>query len=352
MAAASSNAVAGEASRRRHFAYLDGLRGVAAIAVVWLHAADVFELAWVPIHAGLAVDFFFCLSGFVIAYAYDERLCRDMRFGDFLARRIIRLYPLILFGVGLGLSLKLAQGAPGSAASVDALTAALLIPIGLVDGRVAYPTNYPMWSLFFEITMSAAYGLLAKRLDLRAIVLTSLFAGIALGAMVLLAGQVTGFGFKGIPQFLIGFVRVSYPFLMGVALYRFKLHEGRGLPPWLVTLIVSAILLAPIGEAGWFEATAAIVLLPIIVALGARVRPGRWDAAWSKLGELSYPLYLVHLPVLVYVASVAPHSLQMAMTACFVAVIASVGVLKYYDEPVRNWFTRLAQSKARTASLA
>jgi len=64
---------------RQHFEILDGLRGVAAIAVVIFHFMEIT----IPdpknnfiAHAYLAVDFFFCLSGFVIAYAYDDRLSK------------------------------------------------------------------------------------------------------------------------------------------------------------------------------------------------------------------------------------------------------------------------------------
>src|SRR3954471_17427791 len=62
---------------KQHFEILDGLRGVAALAVVIFHFME-----WVYTdpsknfigHGFLAVDFFFCLSGFVIGYAYDNRI--------------------------------------------------------------------------------------------------------------------------------------------------------------------------------------------------------------------------------------------------------------------------------------
>ena len=76
---------------KRHFAILDGLRGVAALAVVIFHFMEwVFtdpSLNFIG-HGFLAVDFFFCLSGFVIAYAYDHRI-KNMGLGRFFRARLI-----------------------------------------------------------------------------------------------------------------------------------------------------------------------------------------------------------------------------------------------------------------------
>src|SRR5215510_2853156 len=90
---------------KKHFEILDGLRGVAALAVVIFHFME-----WVfpdPSknfigHGFLAVDFFFCLSGFVIGYAYDSRIGK-MGVGEFFKLRLIRLHPLVIFGSVLGL---------------------------------------------------------------------------------------------------------------------------------------------------------------------------------------------------------------------------------------------------------
>ena len=62
-----------KASGAAHFLALDGLRGVAAFAVVLYHLGEVFGPP-IPVNAPLAVDFFFMLSGFVLAHAYGERL--------------------------------------------------------------------------------------------------------------------------------------------------------------------------------------------------------------------------------------------------------------------------------------
>lgn len=66
------------ADTKPHYALLDGLRGVAALLVVWYHVFEGYSFAGgglvrVVNHGYLAVDFFFMLSGFVLAYAYNDR---------------------------------------------------------------------------------------------------------------------------------------------------------------------------------------------------------------------------------------------------------------------------------------
>jgi peptidoglycan/LPS O-acetylase OafA/YrhL len=87
-----------------HYEILDGLRGVAAIVVLIFHISESFTLdpyLKFANHGYLAVDFFFVLSGFVIGYAYDGRW-QKMSFGNFFKRRLIRLHPMVVFGMVLG----------------------------------------------------------------------------------------------------------------------------------------------------------------------------------------------------------------------------------------------------------
>ena len=82
------------ADTKPHYELLDGLRGVAALLVVFYHIFEglSFAAGGTPIttinHGYLAVDFFFILSGFVIGYAYDDRLGKTMTTSNFFKRRI------------------------------------------------------------------------------------------------------------------------------------------------------------------------------------------------------------------------------------------------------------------------
>ena len=83
--------------KKNHYVVLDGLRGVASLMVVIFHLCETYAFgdpfAQVINHGYLAVDFFFLLSGFVIAYAYDDRWGAMDQWG-FYKRRLIRLQPI------------------------------------------------------------------------------------------------------------------------------------------------------------------------------------------------------------------------------------------------------------------
>src|SRR5690554_2832582 len=81
------------------FTRLESLRGLAAIMVVLYHSPFRFSEASVAIVANsyLFVDLFFVLSGFVMAYAYGEKIRGGMGFGEYVALRLGRLYPIHLF---------------------------------------------------------------------------------------------------------------------------------------------------------------------------------------------------------------------------------------------------------------
>ena len=92
---------------KAHYDLLDGLRGVAALMVIWYHVFEGYAFAGggnieTLNHGYLAVDFFFILSGFVIGYAYDDRWGKSLTMKDFFKRRLIRLHPMVVMGAVLG----------------------------------------------------------------------------------------------------------------------------------------------------------------------------------------------------------------------------------------------------------
>ena len=89
------------ADAKPHYHLLDGLRGVAALMVIWYHVFEGYAFAGGTTidtfnHGYLAVDFFFILSGFVIGYAYDDRWGKNFTMKDFIKRRLIRLHPMVI----------------------------------------------------------------------------------------------------------------------------------------------------------------------------------------------------------------------------------------------------------------
>ncbi len=158
----------GESLEKPHqFVTLDALRGVAAIAVMSYHSTPI--LRHQPFLRGeLAVDFFFMLSGFVLTFAYGNRLDAGWGTGAFLKTRLARLYPLYALGLVLGGSFLLAV-----APRAQRGTTALAFAAGLVvcpspwtfPGGMPwiFPLNFPTWSLFYEAVANVVHALFLRR---------------------------------------------------------------------------------------------------------------------------------------------------------------------------------------------
>lgn len=335
----------------KRYVVLDGMRGVAAVCVAVLHASQLLKLGYKPFHASLAVDFFFCLSGFVVAFAYDRKL-PTMSMRRFCAVRLIRLYPLIAFGIALGSVVLLAALLRGDLAWKQTLvligSAFLLLPMGMKYQFQAYPVNNPIWSLFFELFANLAYGLHTKfgqPLKRGAAVAIVAALGVALAGAVVLQNGVDPLGFDGPRNFVLGFARVAFPFAVGVGICRSGIHRRLPQVHWLWPLVcLVAILMCPF----WrhepvFDLICLLVLLPLIVAFGAAsdVVPGSASLRGLEwLGVMSYPFYLVHEPMLRLARDLSlglaeGPRVAVAVGTMVLAVVLAQMALTFYDEPLR-----------------
>jgi peptidoglycan/LPS O-acetylase OafA/YrhL len=116
-------------------------------------------------HAYLAVDFFFCLSGFVVAYAYDSRIKR-LGIVEFFKLRLIRLQPMVFIGAIIGLltfvldpfhNFFMQYGIKDTIAMF--LSSAFMIPHPAMPERYnnLFYFNPPTWSLFWEYISNILY---------------------------------------------------------------------------------------------------------------------------------------------------------------------------------------------------
>ncbi len=178
---------------KNHYEILDGLRGVASIIVVAFHVLESYtngdRFAQVINHGYLAVDFFFLLSGFVVAYAYDDRWGK-MTLWDFCKRRLIRLQPMIIMGSIIGAALfylqvsgifPLISQTPVWKMLLVMVVGFTLIPLPIsMDIRgwqEMHPLNGPAWSLFFEYIANLLYALVIRKLSKKVLaVIVFLFA--------------------------------------------------------------------------------------------------------------------------------------------------------------------------------
>lgn len=359
-----------------HYELLDGLRGVAALLVVWYHLFEAFATSPVDQrfnHGYLAVDFFFLLSGFVIGYAYDERWGRGLSMRDFIKRRLIRLHPMVVLGALLGAAAFFVQGSVrwnGEPVSTGMVLAALLCGLLLIpawpgaghevrgNGEM-YPLNGPGWSLFFEYLGNLLYMLLLRRLPTRWLTLLVALTGAALAAFAI--GDLSGYGHLGVGWTLAGnnfpggMLRLLFAFPAGLLLARrFRPVHIRG-AFWLCSLSLALLLAMPyVGSEqnhlfnGLYDTLCTLLLFPLLLWLGASGRAT--DAATARicgfLGDVSYPLYMVHYPSMyLFYAWVWNHGYTfsevwpVAATLFAGNILLAWFVLKIYDEPLRRRLT-------------
>jgi len=354
-----------------HYQILDGLRGVAAIIVVFFHLAEPLagsRFENVVNHGYLAVDFFYLLSGFVIGYAYDDRWGK-LTIGGFLRRRFVRLQPLIVLGMTLGAIgfyftdstiWPLIHTVPVWKLIVVMLIGYTILPIPLsMDIRgwqEMHPLNSVGWSLFFEYIANILYALGLRKLSNKALTGFVVLAGALLlhFAVTNPNGDVAGGWTLNASHMRIGITRTLFPFFAGLLLSRVARPAYIKNAFLWCSLLVAAVLLMPrIGGAehlwmnGLYEAFSIIIVFPLIVYIGASgvVHNQGGDKICKFLGDLSYPLYMTHyVLVYFYVAWVSNHSgitlwqaLPYAMLTFSGAIVLAYVSLKLYDVPVRAW---------------
>jgi len=341
--------------RREYFPLLDGIRGLAAITIMYRHMG----LFGVPVtsESYLAVDLFFLLSGAVIANAYEDRLRGGMEAGDFLIRRVIRLYPMIFIGIALGAVMCLVgAGPPGQREhllSIVALSLVLLPDNPLVP--LVGNLNGPAWSLFYELLVNAAYAMGVRRLSGRALAVICLISSVILCAAAAYKGHLdTGYTAK---SFVFGVGRVGFSFFAGVALYRLHLAGRLNVPRRLrgrlgAAIAVALLALAMLVSPGTplrpvFSLAAVFLVFPSVVILGLSSDMGqRAKSACRVLGEVSYPLYLIHFPLIQIVGGLLiqrhlPGLLLPAAVAFGPAAVALAWSLdRWVDAPVRKLLAR------------
>lgn len=371
---------------------LDGLRGVAAIMVVIFHLSEAFS--YDPVykhlnHGYLCVDFFFVLSGFVIGYAYEGKMRNGlMSRWDFLKARLIRLQPMVLFGIVFGAALFFFQECNYYAGIGDAsiwyvlqnmVMSFFMIPVtpefNVRANEEMFVLNIPQWSMVFEYIANIMFCLFVYKLGRKGLmVLVGVFA-------MMLADSALSLNLFGMlqphdypcslnagwsltsEQFYIGVARVGYSFFVGLLLFRLLAKKSdiepktTRIPVFAICslIIIGIVCVDQIGGYehplydGIFNLFCVGVLCPLTVWLGSRriVLSQRTRNACDFLGRLSYPLYLAHYPLLYmfFMWMDTHHDASfgklafMSSATFFMCLGAAYAALKLWDEPVRKWLT-------------
>lgn len=377
------------ADTKPHYALLDGLRGAAALMVVWYHVFEGFAFAQGTgietfNHGHIGVDFFFMLSGFVISYAYDDRWQtpgqKRLTLTDFFKRRLIRLHPMIIIGAIIGLITFMIQGGvkwDGTETPVQWVMVALLMGMLLLpaypgagydvrgNGEM-YSLNGPSWSLFFEYLGNIMYALFIRRLSNKALaclvaVIGALWAWFAVG-------NVSGYDMLGVgwtldgANFFGGLLRMTFPFTLGMLLARnFKPVLVPGIF-WLSIAVMFGLFSVPYIPANLcpclqgislnsaYELACIVLVFPVIVWLAASgsMTTNLSSKVCKFLGDISYPLYIVHYPVMYLFYSwliknkmyTLGETWQVVVLVFAVNITLAYACLKLYDEPVRRWLAK------------
>ncbi len=369
-----------------HYELLDGLRGVAALLVVFYHIFEGLSFAaggtliTTINHGYLAVDFFFILSGFVIGYAYYDRWKRNMTLSNFFTRRLIRLHPMIIMGTIIGAITFCIQGSvqwDGSHVATSAVMLALLAAMFFIP---AYPgagydvrgngemfsLNGPSWSLFFEYIGNILYALFIHRLSNRGLAILVALSGIGLAWFALF--DIVGYGMLGVgwtldgANFWGGMLRMLFPFSLGMLLSRhFRPIKIRG-AFWICSAVLLILFCIPYIEGkspvclnGVYELICiALVFLALVwIAASGKTTDKQSTRICRFLGDISFPLYAIHYPLMyLFYAWLIKNKLytftecwQMAALVYTGSILLAYLCLKCYDEPVRKWLSRKFLSK-------
>ena len=361
---------------------LDGLRGVAAVMVVLFHIFECYSpgvTEQIINHGYLSVDFFFALSGFVIAYAYDDRW-NQMNLWTFFKRRITRLHPMAVFGTLLcacffymnaSSTYSLIETTPWYVFLLMLVWCCTIIPVPpTLDIRgwgCTNPINDPIWTLQLEYIANILYALVLRRISKTALGICSLIAGFF---TITLTMNIDLFGFLATreetaytviggwtltaPQVFIGFVRLAYPFLMGLLVARIgRFIQIKNGFVWCSLVIIAMTAMPRIGGSthlwmnGLYETVIILLLFPLILSIGAgsEIKHEGLKKLCIFLGEISYPLYITHFAYVYMLWNFKDHHpdapLGTVICLCIGLFIASIwtayAAMKLYDLPIRRW---------------
>jgi peptidoglycan/LPS O-acetylase OafA/YrhL len=276
---------------------LDALRGIAALCVLCLHVLTIFG----PEHGFhgkgyLAVDFFFMLSGYVMARTYERRLAEGYGTGRFVLARYRRLWPVMAVGALIGAPLVAIElGDP--ARSFPVILANLFL-IPAVAGNVIYPVNGAAWSILAELSANLAHGAVLWRWHLPRLAML-------LAALIpLIVGLAIAFGRLDLgadsSTWAFGIARALLAYMAFIVLWRcWRDRPGIRINPLAAFAAMPALLLAVpfFGIGGrMFDVGFVLLVCPLLVAGGLAYRGEH--GLWRWLGMISFPLYAINLPLL------------------------------------------------------
>ena len=370
---------------KQRYEILDGLRGVAALIVIIFHFFEIYSFGepkkQIINHGYLAVDFFYVLSGFVLGYAYDDRW-EKMSYWDFYKRRLIRLHPMVIAGSLVGMSYYF-LGECTTSPNIEnvkpyfffltIIMNFLMIPApNEMDIRGWGETNSfngPNWTLSYEYVINILYSLIIRRLHTFIIgILTFLSAllTINLGCNfdvfnVMKERESRKYTFIGgwsltSCELCIGFTRLFYPFFAGYLVYRLNIKISIPYSFILCSFLLIFFLSFPrmggndYGIAnGIYETFVIIIIFPIVIMIGAgdNTKNEIIIKICKFIGELSYPIYITHYPIIYanyawasyHMSDSLFNKIMLSIGSFIIMVFNAYSLIELYDKPIRKWLS-------------
>jgi peptidoglycan/LPS O-acetylase OafA/YrhL len=354
---------------------LDAMRGVAAVSVMIYHFSPLLSQAVVLPGAYLAVDLFFVLSGFVICHAYEDKLQRGMGLPRFLLVRLIRLYPLYFAGTLCGVAYVVCRAVllHGPGVDISALLQTLVLS-GMFLPNLSdspglcglFPFDLAAWSLFLELAVNLVYAASIRGLTQRRLVLAMVAGAIVLVVALLVFGSMD----VGMTQRTLwaGGGRVLFSFAAGVLTYRCRSHLPHttirarfALEALLLLLLAVFLFHPPAVSAGGLDLAYIVALFPAMIIIGSRIEPALTPRFSALLGYLSYPIYVLHTPLVLIAAGLwkmvvesDPSDGRPFAGLLFVAVALAVSYIltRWYDVPLRAYLTARGRGHKRPVAVA
>jgi peptidoglycan/LPS O-acetylase OafA/YrhL len=352
---------------KQHFHLLNAIRGIAAILVVARHTQ---LLAPIPLPMSyMAVDLFFLLSGVVIAASYGDKLLGGMGPPRFMWIRVARLYPLYILGTLIGVAafflagphLMIGMAPQPITQAPEQIAAALLMLPYQPTHSMMFAFDNPAWSLFFEMAINLIYALAVPRLtNLALVVVTGLFGAGLLGSLFHFYPNVE-LGMHSPVEYFAGMMRAGFSFFFGVGIYRVWCAAGFGVrrsekTMWLILFATAASLMMPHGRHELLLYIASVFFIyPCLVFFALGVETGSLTTRISDfLGNLSYAIYALHVPILMFVSSVliVPYQKHSIISNLLVRIVYAVTLFvvayvadKTYDKAARNWMRGLWRNR-------
>lgn len=329
-------------------------RFIAAISIVIFHyGLDVF-----PFNHGLAnillkqanvvVSYFFILSGFVMIIAYGDK--DKIEFGDFMKRRLARIYPAYFLAIIVFLFYFLVQFKPFD---IKGLILNFTFLQSWIPGY-ALSFNAPGWSLsvemFFYLLFPLLFNYFYKRYSVNKLLIPILLLFVTSQILLHVLRYSTFYkGFPSASNDLIFFFPLMHlsEFLVGniAGLFFLKGVKKRNYDFYIFMLIIILILLL-ISHSGinYHNGMLAFVFVPLIILISSNNGISTKILTTKYLvflGEISYGIYIFQKPVFFWVSGILKYyninnsALNFYLTVTVLLILSAISY-KFIETPLRK----------------